>query len=123
MVQQKKKKAPRAAAGTPREHLKALIAERTEDVGDGSLQVLMAIATVTDRVTVNTSDEPPFKPENLLELTFADVGLSDDLVAVFKANLTIILPEIADDIAQIPDNAGLPIADVLEFVRLSLLRI
>jgi hypothetical protein len=44
-------------------------------------------------------------------------------MAVFKANLTTLLPKIANDIAKIPENAALKIADVAKFVRLALLAV
>jgi hypothetical protein len=58
------------------------------------------------------------------ERTFSDpaVGISDEQMAIFKANLQRLLPQISADIAQIPENADLRIADVAEFVQLSLMR-
>jgi hypothetical protein len=93
-------------------------------VGDGSLQVIMAIASVTTLVTVDATTRPPtVSPPNLGGLTFNDrrVGLSNTQMALFKASLTELLQEIAAQIAKIPENAGLKIAEVANFVRLALL--
>jgi hypothetical protein len=113
-----------AAVGTSaRETLAALIRKKEESVTDGAIQVVIAIASVTTLVTVDTTQVPPaFDPSDLGELTFGDprVGMSDEGVAVFKANLKILIPEIAGDIDQIPDNANLNIGDVARFVQLSL---
>jgi hypothetical protein len=105
------------------EALAALIKKKQASVTDGALQVIMAIASVTTLVTVDTTQDPPaFDPEDLGSLTFADprVGLSNEGVAIFKSNLKILLPTIADDIDEIPDNANLNIGDVAKFVQLSL---
>jgi hypothetical protein len=83
----------------------------------------MAIASVTTLVTVDTTKNPPvFEPDDLGSLTFGDprVGLTNEGVSIFKANLKILLPTIADDIDEIPDNANLNIGDVAKFVQLSL---
>lgn len=93
------------------------------DVGDGSLQIALAIASVTTLVTVDTTQSPPvITPEDLGMLTFNDpaVGMTDEQVAIFKSNLMIMLPEIADDIRQIPDNAHQNIGDVAQFIQLAL---
>ena len=112
------------ARGTSaRETLAALIRKKEEAVTDGAIQIVIAIASVTTLVTVDTTQDPPaFEPSDLGELTFGDprVGLTDQGVAIFKANLKILLPQIADDIDQIPDNANLNIGDVARFVQLSL---
>lgn len=84
----------------------------------------MAIASVTSLVTVDTTQDPAVvDPEDIDALTFGDprVGMSDEQVAIFKSNLKFLLPQISDDIDQIPDNADLPIGGVMDFVRLSLL--
>jgi hypothetical protein len=96
---------------------------RATDVGDGSLQVVLAIASVTTLVTVDSTQNPPvISPEDLGMLTFNDpaVGMTDEQVAIFKANLAIMLPEIAVDIRRIPDNANQNIGDVAQFVQLAL---
>jgi hypothetical protein len=126
----KKKKAGRvareadAASGSDaRETLAALITKKEAEVTDGAIQVVIAIASVTTLVTVDTTQDPPvFDPPDLGTLTFNDprVGMTDHGVAIFKANLKILLPQIADDIDQIPDNANLNIGDVARFVQLSL---
>jgi hypothetical protein len=106
-----------------RETLAALIREKEAGVTDGAIQVVIAIASVTTLVTVDTTQDPPvFDPDDLGTMTFGDprVGLTDDGVAIFKANLRVLLPQIAGDIDQIPDNANLNIGDVARFVQLSL---
>jgi hypothetical protein len=111
------------AARGAQETLAALIKKRQESVTDGAIQVIMAIASVTTLVTVDTTQDPPaFDPDDLGTRTFADprVGLSNEGVAIFKSNLKILLPTIADDIDEIPDNANLNIGDVAKFVQLSL---
>ena len=101
----------------------ALIKKKEATVTDGAIQVVIAIASVTSLVTVDTTQNPPvFDPDDLGSLTFADprVGMTNEGVAIFKANLKILLPKIAGDIAEIPDNANLNIGDVAKFVQLSL---
>ena len=91
---------------------------------DGRLQVALAIAATTNLVTVDSTTTPfETDPNDLFDRTFNDqkVGLSDDQMAVFKANLTVLLPSIASDIDQIPENAALPIDKVAKFVKLALL--
>ena len=115
-------KAPSATAAT--RALDRLISDKERAIGDGSLQVILAIASVTSLVTVDTSTTPPtLQPPDLGQRTFNDVkvGMSNTQMAIFKANLTTLLPEIAVDIARIPENAALKIADVAKFVRLALL--
>jgi hypothetical protein len=121
-VRSRKKRAPSSSTAA-RETLAALIRKKEALVTDGAIQVVMAIASVTTLVTVDTSVDPPtFDPEDLGSLTFDDprVGLTDHGVAIFKANLKIMLPQIAADIDQIPDNASLNIGDVARFVQVSL---
>ena len=111
------------SAGDAHATLAALIKTKEAVVTDGAIQIVIAIASVTTLVTVDTSQDPPaFEPSDLGTLTFGDprVGMTDQGVAIFKANLKILLPQIADDIDQIPDNASLNIADVARFVQLSL---
>jgi hypothetical protein len=111
------------SAGGAQRVLAALIEEKEATVTDGALQVVIAIASVTTLVTVDATQDPPvFEPEDLGSLTFGDprVGLTDEGVAIFKANLKVLLPRIADDIDQIPDNANLNIGEVARFVQLSL---
>ncbi len=110
-------------AASARETLAALIRKKEAVITDGAIQIVIAIASVTTLVTVDTTQDPPvFDPEDLGSLTFGDprVGMTDQGVAIFKANLKILLPQIADDIDQIPDNANLNIGDVARFVQLSL---
>jgi hypothetical protein len=101
-----------------------LIAGKQLAIGDGSIQVVIAIASITNLVTVDTSKDPPtVSPDNLGDLTFNDpaVGISDDQMPIFRANLKTLLPLIGDDIDQIPDNSNLPIAKVARFVQLSIM--
>jgi hypothetical protein len=112
-----------ASASGARELMAALIKKKEAAVTDGAIQVVMAIASVTTLVTVDTTKNPPvFEPDDLGSLTFGDprVGLTNEGVSIFKANLKILLPTIADDIDEIPDNANLNIGDVAKFVQLSL---
>ena len=112
-----------ASASGARELMAALIKKKEAAVTDGAIQVVMAIASVTTLVTVDTTKNPPvFEPDDLGSLTFGDprVGLTNEGVSIFKANLKILLPLIADDIDEIPDNANLNIGDVAKFVQLSL---
>ena len=81
---------------------------------------------VTNLVTIDLTRTPPkIVPANLGALTFNDakVGMSNGQMPIFKGNLAALLPEIGADIAQIPDNAGLQIGKVADFVRLSLLAV
>lgn len=127
MSKTKAARSGRTRASTPSDTaqgtLAALIKKKEAAVTDGAIQVVIAVASVTALVTVDTTQEPPvFEPEDLGSLTFGDprVGLSDEGVAIFKANLKILLPQIAGDIDEIPDNASLNIGDVARFVQLSL---
>jgi hypothetical protein len=91
---------------------------------DGRLELALSIASTSNLVTVDTTAVPfATTPDDLFDRTFDDklVGISDDQMPVVKANLTVLLPEIADDISQIPENAATPIEKVAEFIRLSLL--
>jgi hypothetical protein len=118
----KTNRATTSASGA-RDVMAALIKKKQESVTDGAIQVVMAIASVTTLVTVDTTQDPPaFEPDDLGTLTFGDprVGLTDEGVAIFKANLKILLPTIADDIDELPDNANLHIGDVAKFIQLSL---
>ena len=118
----KTNRATTSASGA-RDVMAALIKKKQESVTDGAIQVVMAIASVTTLVTVDTTQDPPaFEPDDLGTLTFGDprVGLTNEGVAIFKANLKILLPTVADDIDEIPDNANLHIGDVAKFIQLSL---
>ena len=122
----KAKTAGAMSATAAQARVEALISEREAVVGDGSLQVVIAIASVTTLVTVDTTQDPPVvTPGNLGALTFNDpqVGMSNAQVAIFKANLKLLLPQISADIDLIPDNANLQIAQVAKLVRLSLLQV
>jgi hypothetical protein len=113
---------PKAASAS----LDRMIDTKERAVGDGSRQVIIAIAMVTNLVTIDLTKKPPkVVPANLGALTFNDakVGMSNGQMPIFKGNLAALLPEIDDDIARIPDNAGLQIGKVADFVRLSLLAV
>ena len=91
---------------------------------DGRLELALAIASVTSLVTVDATQDPfATVPDDLFDLTFNDaqVGMSDDQMAAFKANLSRLLRQIADDIAQIQESAQVSIETVAEFVKASLL--
>jgi hypothetical protein len=91
---------------------------------DGSLKVILAIASITDLVTVNLSTTPPtFKPANLdtLALNDAAVGISDEQMPIFRANLREMLPQIASAIDQIPDNASATVDQIAEVVNTALM--
>jgi hypothetical protein len=108
----------------PNDHVDALIQGKQLAVTDGGLQVAIAVASVTNMVTVDTTQNPfVVDPDDLGTLTFGDskVGMSNAQVAIFKANLKILIPQISKDIDKLPDDAGLNIGKVAEFVRVSLL--
>lgn len=113
---------PAAESSTAK--LERLIAEKESAITDGSLQVALAIASITQLVIVDASTDPfSVDPEDLFELKFNDnrVGLADDDMPIFKANLAEMLPSIREDIFEgIDDNANLDIALVVDFVTLSL---
>ena len=127
MAKKKNKPAGSGKASTEAAATRALdrlISDKERAVGDGSLQVVLAIASVTSLVTIDTSTAPAtIEPPDLGQRKFNDlkVGMSNTQMAIFKANLTTLLPEIALDVARIPENAALKIADVAKFVRLALL--
>jgi len=103
-------------------HMDSLIADKGLPITTGALQVIIAIASVTTMVTVKTSTKPPtVVPDDLSSRTFAEVGLDDDGVAVFKENLKVLLDFIAAEIDKLPDNKNVNIGKVMEFVRLSIL--
>jgi hypothetical protein len=117
----KRKKRETAPAGLMRE----MLAAAESAAHDGSLEIALAIAATTDRVTVDTRSTPfATRPDNLFELTFNDenVGLSNDQMAIFKANLGVLLPTLRRDIAAIPENANVLIGDVARLIMLLLLR-
>jgi hypothetical protein len=110
-------------AGTAADLKKLLEHMRATGTDDGSIELAMAIASVTSKVTVAVN---PLRvtPEELFELTFNDpeVGITNAQMKDVKANLTFLLAEIAEDIAQIPEDAGNDIEDVQEYIRLALLK-
>jgi len=117
---------PDAQTQAHQQQLAQLIAAKNQAIGpdDGALQVALAIAGVSQLVTVDASKIPlQSTPSNLFDLTFnnSNVGISDNQMPTFKANLSQLLPQIANDISQIPANAALTIGQVAEFVRVSLL--
>lgn len=104
--------------------LRNLIASKEAEIEDGSLQVALAIASITQLVTVDATTDPfSVDPDDLFTLKFNDpkVGLADDDMPIFKANLARLLPTIAVDIAAIDDNANVAIGLVVDFVTVSLL--
>lgn len=91
---------------------------------DGRLQVALAIASISSLVIVDATTHPwTGVPDDLFDHCFNDptVGISDNQMAPFKANLTVLLSQIATDISQVPENAALPISKVAEYIRVSLL--
>jgi hypothetical protein len=91
---------------------------------DGRLEVALGIASVTALVTVDARQQPfTTVPDDLFDRTFNDpqVGISDEQMAAFKAALARLLPQIADDIAQIPENSALSIEEVATLVKDALL--
>lgn len=120
------KKAADKSAAKAAKKLDTLIAAKKlkSAVKDGRLEVALSIASVTTLVKVDASVEPfETEPDDLFDRTFNDpgVGMSDDHMPIFKANLTILLPTIREDIAEIPENSNVVIDQVAEFVRLALL--
>lgn len=104
--------------------LRDMIAAKKAKLADGSLEVALAIASITQLVTVDATTDPfSIDPDDLFTLTFNDpkVGLDDDDIAIFKANLAVLLPSIAGDIAEIEENANVDIGLVVDFVTVSLL--
>jgi hypothetical protein len=91
---------------------------------NGSLKLLLAIASITNLVTVDLSKNPPtFKPANLDTLALDDptVGISDGQMPILKANLKQMLPQIAADIDQIPDNAAVTVDQLADLVNTALM--
>jgi len=116
------KNATKKAASDPNAEMETLLEAKRLAVTTGTVQVVIALASVTSVVTVDTTKKPiKVNPPNLRDLSFADVGLDDDGVAIFKENLIVLLDFIADDIRKLPDNRNVNIGKVLEFVRLSIL--
>ena len=120
----KKLKAMDAARATA--HMEGLIAAHEVTAQDGRLEVATAIAMTSDSVTVNAGTEPfTTTPADLFTLTFDDnqVGITTpDLVRTFLANLKSLLPQIAANLDQIPENPAMQIRLVVRFVRLALLQ-
>lgn len=122
-----KKPAPAGDGSSGRNpQLDSLIAAKKQlsEPQDGRIEIATAIAAVSSLVTVDASKHPfQTVPPNLFQLTFNNklVGISDDQMPVFKANLTQLLTQIATDITQIPENSALSIEQVAEYVQLSLI--
>lgn len=87
---------------------------------DGTLEIALSLAGVSPDVTV-TVDPFTINPPDLFLKTFADVGLSPAGMTGFKANLQHLLPQIATNIALLPEDPGADIGDVAELIRLWLL--
>jgi hypothetical protein len=83
----------------------------------------MALAAVTAKVRVD-ANATPFQPTpaDLFDRTFADaaIGLDRRGMAAFKGNLSALLPAIAADTREIPEEPALSIRAVARFVALSL---
>jgi len=111
---------PAHTAADLKKLLKQMRAARTDD---GSIELAMAIASQTSKVTVAVNPLR-IEPDDLFELAFNDpaVGITNAQMAKVKANLQFLLPEIASDIARIPEDASNEIEDVQEFIRLALLK-
>ncbi len=113
-------------APKPNNPMSSLIASKKAAVQaatDGRLEVALAIAGTTQLVSVDPTQHPfTTKPANLFGLAFNDnsVGIDDNQMEVFKANLALLLPDIKTDIAQIPDNSSTIIEQVAEFIELAL---
>ena len=107
-------------------HMEGLIAATEATARDGRLEVATALAMTSDKVTVDASTQPfTTEPADVFALTFADskVGITTpDLVRTFVANLKRLLPEIAPNLDQIPENPAMQIRLVVRFVRLALLQ-
>ena len=127
-VTQKKpaKKLKPMDAASAATHMENLIAANEATAQDGRLEVATSIAMTSDMVTVDANTEPfTTTPANLFTLTFDDnqVGISTaDLMRTFLANLKTLLPQIASNLDQIPENPGITIQSVVRFVRLALLQ-
>jgi len=110
--------------GSPSALDRLTVAKAATLATDGRLEVALAIASVTSLVTVDASTHPFMtSPDDLFDLTFDDtkVGLDADQMRIFKAALARLLPQIAADVAQVPENPAESIEKVAEFIRLSLL--
>jgi hypothetical protein len=123
----KTKKSKTGGASNVHLALDQMIAERrakSSGATDGRIQVALSIAAVSSLVTVDATANPfTTTPDDLFDLSFNDntVGMNDDQMSPFKAGLTVMLPQIKEDISQIPENSSLVIEKVAEFVRVSLL--
>jgi hypothetical protein len=123
----KTKKSNTVGASNVHLALDQMIAERrakSSGATDGRIQVALSIAAVSSLVTVDATAHPfTTIPDDLFDRTFGDkeVGINDDQMSSFKAGLSVMLPQIKEDISQIPENSSLLIEKVAEFVRVSLL--
>jgi hypothetical protein len=117
------KKAAAAPATAGQNKLKKMIAAREGEPVNVELIIALVLQDLTDLVNVDESANPPtVSPDDLFTLTFDDpkVGLSNEQMPFFKTNLAAALPEAAEDIALIDDNASLQISQVDDLVRASL---
>ena len=80
--------------------------------------LLAALAATSTRVTIDSSKTPvAYIPADLFELTLAEVGLSDDTqMTILKNSLKVLLPGIAAEIDQLPNNPGLRVGGVAQFL-------
>ena len=83
------------------------------------LIIALIIRDLSDLVQMSDSG---ITPDDLFSRTFNDpkVGLSNEQMPFFKANLAAALPQAAQDIARIDENAALSIGEVADLVRASL---
>jgi len=119
------KRASKRRASESQEAFAKLLAERARraDRHHGSLQVALALAAATDKVRVDAAAAPfEPKPADLFDKTFDDasVALNRAGMAAFKGNLGALLPGIAADVGEIPNDPSLGIRDVARYVALSL---
>jgi hypothetical protein len=83
--------------------------------------LLVALASVSPRVTVDLSKTPvAYKPADLFSETFDMLGFGDDQVEILKAQLRMLLPNIPGDIDRLPANSNVNIGTVAQYLRLSL---
>lgn len=88
---------------------------------DGRLEVAIAIAMTTKRVTVDTTvAQFRTSPPDLFARRFRDVGITENLMPLFKSNLIHLLPRLNVLLRDISNNADLLISDVAALVQLGL---
>lgn len=113
-----------ARTGAARELERMTANKQLQGPSDGRLEVALAVAATSKGVRVDATHHPfMVDPENLFDLSFNDprVGISDSGISAFKACLGLLLPDVVEDIEELPDSSDLVIEDVAEYVRVSLL--